>query len=53
MSSLTSDQVPTTRVRRTIQVQPVPQPQRAGSALVGAGLTVAAVVVSLLAFAAI
>lgn len=53
MSSFISAQVSTTTGRRTIQLQPLAEPKRAGVALLGAGLTVAAVVVSMLAFAAI
>ena len=52
MSSFIPAQTSTTVARRTVQVQ-LADPKRAGSALVGAGLTVAAVVVSMLAFAAI
>lgn len=53
MSSFIPTQVPTTMARRTVQILPPAEPKRASSALVGAGLTVAAVVVSMLAFAAI
>ncbi len=53
MSSFIPAQVPTMMARRTVRVQPLEEPNRASSALVGAGLTVAAVVVSMLAFAAI
>lgn len=53
MSSFIPTQVPTTMARRTVALQPLVEPKRASSALLGAGLTVAAVVVSILAFAAI
>ena len=53
MSSFIPAQVSTTTARRTIRVLPLAEPKRASSALLGAGLTVAAVVVSMLAFAAI
>ncbi len=53
MSSFIPAQVPAAMARRTILLQPLAEPKRASSALVGAGLTVAAVVVSMLAFAAI
>jgi len=53
MSSFIPTQVPTAAARRTIRVQPVAEAKPASSAFVGAGLTVAAVVVSMLAFAAI
>lgn len=53
MESFIPAQIPTSVARRTIKVQPLAEPRPASSALVGAGLTVAAVVVSMLAFAAI
>ncbi|MGH1343888.1 MAG: hypothetical protein ACRBN8_20185 [Nannocystales bacterium] len=53
MSSSIPAQTTTTAGRRTIPLQPLSDAKPASSALVGAGLTVAAIVVSMLAFAAI
>ncbi len=53
MSSFIPAQIPTSTARRTIRLQPVTEDKGASSALVGAALTVAAVVASVLAFAAI
>ncbi len=53
MSSFIPAQVPTVTARRTVRVQAVAESRSLAPALVGTGLTVAAVVTSMLAFAAI